>query len=294
MPAEQRMVTTADGRRLVVRTAGADAPRALFLLTGTPSGSLVRRWFADVASARGLRLVLYQRPGYGDSTRAPGRSVADCAQDVTAVADALGVERAHVVGWSGGGPHALACAALLPGLVASAATLAGVAPIDAEGLDWYAGMGPENIEEFGLTLQGAEAVRPFLENHAATLRAVTPDEVAASLGGLISDVDRAALTGELAEYLAAEFRESIRTGTDGWLDDDLAFARDWGFDLADLAVPVTVWQGTEDLMVPFAHGEWLAANVGGAQARLLPGEGHISLVERFDDIVDDLLERAAS
>jgi pimeloyl-ACP methyl ester carboxylesterase len=293
MPEQQHAVTAADGRRLVARTSGRERASALIFLTGTPSGGLVYRPLAAAAAERGLRFVVCQRAGYGGSTRAPGRSVADCARDVAAVADALGIERAHVVGWSGGGPHALACAAHLPGLVASVATIAGVAPVDAEGLDWFAGMGPENVEEFGLALQGADAVRPFLERQADELRTLTGDQVAAALGGLVSEVDRAALTGELADYLAAELHEAVRTGVDGWLDDDLAFARGWGFDLGKLRAPVTIWQGTEDLMVPFAHGEWLAANVRGAAAKLLPGEGHISLVGRFGDIVDDLVARAA-
>jgi pimeloyl-ACP methyl ester carboxylesterase len=286
-------VATPDGRRLAVRTAGAPGRCALLLLTGTPSGGLVFEPFAAVAQARGLCFVTYSRPGYGDSTRRRGRSVADCAVDVATLAGSLGLERLHVVGWSGGGPHALACAALLPGLVAAAATLAGAAPHGAAGLDWSAGMGPENVEEFGRALEGPEALAPFLETHAAELAAVTGAQVADALGGLVTDVDRRAISGTVADYLAAEFRESIRTGVDGWLDDDLAFVRDWGFRLDGLQSPVTIWQGAQDLMVPFAHGEWLAANVAGARARLLPDEGHISLVGRFDEVVDDLLERAA-
>jgi pimeloyl-ACP methyl ester carboxylesterase len=284
-------VTTGDGRSLTVRTAGPDATAALLLLTGTPSGSLPHRPIVEAAAARGLRFVTYQRPGYGDSTRLRGRSVGDCAKDLATVAAALGVERAYVAGWSGGGPHALACATLLPDLVASAATLAGVAPHDAAGLDWTAGMGPENVAEFGLARAGEDALRPYLVAQAETLARVTGDEVAEALGGLVTAVDRAALTDELAAYLAAEFREAVRTGIEGWLDDDLAFTRDWGFGLDAPPVPVTVWQGDEDLMVPFAHGEWLAANVGGAAARLLPGVGHISLVERIAEIVDDLVAR---
>lgn len=287
-------VATPDGRRLAVRSAGRSGARAVLLLTGTPSGGLVFEPFAAAAHARGLAFVTYSRPGYGESTRRSGRSVGDCAEDVETLAGSLGLERLHVVGWSGGGPHALACAALLPGLVASAATLAGVAPHDADGLDWSAGMGPENVEEFARASEGAAALVPFLETHAAELADVTADQVADALGGLVTDVDRAALTGELAGFLAAEFREAVRTGVDGWLDDDLAFLRDWGFPLDALRTPVTIWQGAQDLMVPFAHGEWLAANVAGADARLLPDAGHVSLAGRFEEIVDDLLERAGS
>jgi pimeloyl-ACP methyl ester carboxylesterase len=281
-------VRVPDGRSLAVRAAGPPSRTGVAFLTGTPSGGLPFAPLAAAATARGLRLVTYSRPGYGDSTRRPGRSVADCAGDVAAIADALGLERLLAVGWSGGGPHALACAALLPGLVAAAATLASVAPHDADGLDWSAGMGPENVEEFTLAAAGETAVRPFLDAHAAGLAAVTGPEVADALGGLVSEVDRDALTGALAEHLAAELREAVRAGVDGWLDDDLAFLRDWGFPLDPLPTPVAIWQGANDLMVPLAHGEWLAARVGGARARLLAGEGHISLVRRFDDVLDDL------
>jgi pimeloyl-ACP methyl ester carboxylesterase len=288
-------VAAPGGRRLAVRAAGAEeAVEAVLLLTGTPSGGLVFEPLAAAARARGLGLVTYSRPGYGDSTRRPGRSVGDCAEDVATLARALSLDRLYAVGWSGGGPHALACAALLPGLVVAAATLAGAAPHDAAGLDWSAGMGPENVEEFGRALAGPEALAPFLEAQAAELAGVTGAQVADALGGLVTEVDRAAITGELADYLAAEFREAVRAGVDGWLDDDLAFVRDWGFPLDDLQTPVTVWQGAQDLMVPFAHGEWLAAHVAGARARLLPAEGHISLVGRFEEIVDDLRERAVS
>jgi pimeloyl-ACP methyl ester carboxylesterase len=284
-------VVAADGRRLAVRSAGAPGTRALLFLTGTPSGGLLFEPLATVAHGRGLGFVTYSRPGYGDSTRRSGRTVGDCAEDVETLARSLSLEQLYVVGWSGGGPHALACAALLRGLVTAAATLAGVAPHDAAGLDWTAGMGPENVEEFALAREGPEALVPFLAAHAAELAAVTGSQVADALGGLVTDVDRAAISGGVAEYAAAEFRESVRTGIDGWLDDDLAFVRDWGFRLDDLETPVTIWQGAQDLMVPFAHGEWLAANVASARARLLPDEGHISLVGRFDEIVDDLLER---
>ena len=292
MADERLTVRSADGRALAVRAAGPPSGEALVLLTGTPSAGTLVPPVVEAAAARGLRVVSYARPGYGDSDRQPGRSVADCARDVARVAEALGLRRLLVAGWSGGGPHALACAACLPGLVAAAATLAGVAPADAAGLDWTAGMGPENVVELGRARAGESALRPFLEQQAAGLAGATGASLADALGGLVTDVDRAALAGELAEHLAADFREAVRNGVEGWLDDDLAFVRDWGFRLADVAVPVTVWQGAQDLMVPFAHGEWLAASVPGASARLLPGEGHLSLLSRAGEIVDDLRARA--
>jgi pimeloyl-ACP methyl ester carboxylesterase len=281
---------TSDGRVLELAWAGPPARSALLVVLGTPSAGLLFGPHVAVAAARGLRTVTMTRPGYAGSTRLPGRSVADCAADVAAVTSALGLERLHVVGWSGGGPHALACAALLPGLVASAATIGGVAPWGADGLDWLAGMGPENVEEFGAALAGAEALRPYLETQQAVLAAVTGDQLAEAFGGLIGDVDRACLSGPLAGWLAATVRRAMSTGIDGWLDDDLAFTRPWGFDLSAVDVPVTVWQGADDRMVPSAHGAWLARNVPGAREELLEGEGHLSLaVTRFADVVDLLL-----
>ena len=221
-------------------------------------------------------------------------SVADCVADVTAVAAELGLERLHVVGWSGGGPHALATAALAPELVASAATLAGVAPWAAPGLDWLDGMADENLEEFGAAHRGTEALTAFLEDAAVALRDQTGRTLAEALGGLVTEVDRRALAGSgaLADYLADSTRHAVSQGIAGWRDDDLAFARDWGFPLGAIRVPVTVWQGRQDAMVPYAHGDWLARHVPGAQARLFEDEGHISLVGRFDEVVADLVASA--
>jgi pimeloyl-ACP methyl ester carboxylesterase len=235
--------------------------------------------------------VLYSRPGYGDSDRHEGRSVADCVPDVVAVTAALGIDRFHAVGWSGGGPHALACAALLPGRVISAATIGGVAPWEAEGLDWLAGMGPENLEELGAAAAGPAEIQAYLEGQEPELKEISGSELVGALGGLLTETDKRVLTGELGDFLAAGTREALRNGIWGWLDDDLAFVRPWGFDVGEIEVPVTIWQGREDRFVPFSHGEWLAAHVQGATARLLPEEGHLSLlVSSYDRVLDGLLE----
>ena len=195
------------------------------------------------------------------------------------------------MGWSGGGPHALASACLAPDRVAGALLLAGVAPYDAAGLDWLAGMGDDNIAEFGAALEGEASLRALLEAARDELAEVTGTELVASLSTLLPEVDVAALgRDDLAEDLAASFRAAVSTGIDGWLDDDLAFVSPWGFDATAPEVPVHVWQGDADLMVPFDHGRWLAAEVAGATSRLLPGEGHVSIVaDRVDDALDGLL-----
>jgi pimeloyl-ACP methyl ester carboxylesterase len=259
---------------------------------GTPSAATEYDLFVRESAARDLRLVIYSRPGYGGSARRPNRTVANCTEDVEDVTRELGIDRFVTVGWSGGGPHALACAALLPERVLAAATIASVAPYAAEGLDWMAGMGKENIEEFEAVLTGSSELQAFLEREAKDLGDITGDDVADALGDLASDVDRDSLTGEFAEFLAASFRRAISSGLWGWYDDDLAFFGDWGFDVAEIRVPVTIWQGEQDRMVPFGHGQWLATHVPGARARLSDEHGHLSLIASFGSILDDLLERA--
>jgi pimeloyl-ACP methyl ester carboxylesterase len=285
------IVRLPDGRFLDVLVGGAESSRAFLMINGTPAGVVARDSDMEAIAARGLRYVTYGRPGYGDSTRVPGRSVADAAPDIRALAEALGLSRLYVLGWSGGGPHALAAAALLPDLVASTATVGGVAPFRAEGLDWLDGMGQENIDEFGATLAGAAELEAFLSREAASIAGVTGASVAEYFGGLVPEVDRGALTDAFAEFMAESMRDAVRTGIWGWFDDDVAFAHDWGFDLGSIHGPVTIWQGTEDKMVPFAHGRWLAGHVPGARPRLMEGEGHLSLaVSSFERILDELVD----
>ena len=283
-------VRTPDGRTLEVSVVGPDDGPALIAHGGTPDDGSLHRETLEEGAGRGLRQVSYARPGYAGSDRHEGRSVADCAADVTAIADALEIERFHVVGWSGGGPHALGCASLLPDRVISAATVAGAAPHDGEGLDWRAGMGDENIEEMGLAERGADALASYLDRQVEEVRESTPEDLIAILGDLVSGPDRAALTGDYAAESHASLLGSVSTGIGGWLDDDLAFVRPWGFGLGEIGMPVSIWHGREDRFVPLAHGEWLAANVPGAQSHLVEGEGHISLSRhRYGDILDELL-----
>jgi pimeloyl-ACP methyl ester carboxylesterase len=288
------MVQTGDGRQLEVLTSGADDGLPLVFHTGTPGGLVAFPPMAEAEAARGLRTVMYARPGYGDSTAQPGRQVADCAADVTAILDHLGAGRFVTVGWSGGGPHALACAALLPDRCLAAASLAGPAPRRAEGLDWLAGMGPENIEEFTAAAENGATLDRMLAGGAAELAGVTGEQVAASLGGLVSAADQAVLSGAFAEHLAESLLSAVRGGPTGWRDDDLAVVGDWGFSVADCAaVPTAVWQGDQDLMVPPGHGTWLAAHVPGARVHLLPEEGHLTFATgRYGRVLDDLLDLA--
>jgi pimeloyl-ACP methyl ester carboxylesterase len=215
--------------------------------------------------------------------------VADCAGDTAAVIDALDAERFFTIGGSGGGPHALACAALLPERVIAAATIAGVAPVKAEGLDWSDGMGEENLDEFEAARAGPQALEEFIDRWASELRTVTGEQVLAEFGDLASPPDAEVLSGEFAEFVASELREAVRSGIWGWFDDDVAILGDWAFDLGRIDVPVHIWQGRQDRFVPVAHGEWLAEHVGGATGHILDGHGHLSLsLSHFGQILDDL------
>jgi pimeloyl-ACP methyl ester carboxylesterase len=202
----------------------------------------------------------------------------------------LGAPRCVVAGWSGGGPHAHATGARLADRVAGVLVMAGVAPYDAEGLDFLAGMGEQNVEEFGIALQGEEPLRAAHEISAVELRATDADGIIRELSSLLPEADVEVITDEFGADLAANFAEGLGRSVDGWVDDDLAFTLPWGFDLAEIAVPSFVWQGSTDLMVPFAHGEWLAAHIPGVTAHLEQGEGHLSVVVgALDRMLDELV-----
>lgn len=298
MSTEHRSISIDGARRsLDLLLGGAPDGLPLVLHHGTPSDATIWvGWDGDCA-ARGLRLVAVSRPGYATSTRVAGRDVAHAAVDTAAVLGELGLGEFVTVGWSGGGPHALACAAVLGRRCRAVATLAGAAPAGLPELDFTAGMGPENVEEFGAALAGEAELRAWLAENGEGFRHVTGDDIVAAFGGLVPQVDKDVLVEGFAEEMAAGLRRALAGGFDGWLDDDLAFVRPWGVDLGSITSPVAVWQGDLDLMVPAAHGSWLAVHVPGAVARSAQGHGHISLVTTYrGQILDELLaaSRAAT
>jgi pimeloyl-ACP methyl ester carboxylesterase len=292
---DPRMMTTADGRTLEVRDSELADGFPLVFHWGTPSAAVAVPFLEEPARRRGLRLIAYSRPGYGESMPRPdgrdGATVADDVADTATILDQLGLADFVALGWSGGGPRALGCAALLPGRCRAAASVAGIAPPDAIDWDFREGMAEENVEEFTAVMEGADALEEHLAAQAG-LFAVTGEELAEALGGLAPEADRAAMTPEVAEVLAASFRGAGLQGLVGWRDDDLMLFRAWGFDVGAIEVPVAVWAGASDTMVPFRQGEWLAAHVAGAHSHLLEDEGHISLITSPDRILDDLLDLA--
>jgi pimeloyl-ACP methyl ester carboxylesterase len=274
-----------------VGPAGGDL---LVLHHGTPAAGPIEPEILQAARAHGFTTVELVRPGYGASTRQPGRHVADVVPLVSALADHLGHERFVTIGVSGGGPHALASAALLPQRCAGALTLGGVGPYGEPDLDYLAGMGEDNIDETRASLAGTDALVEYLTPIAAAFSAVTGAGIIDAMASLLPEVDRSFLTGESAERSAEVFHWAVSTGMWGWLDDDIAFVAPWGFEVSDIIRPVSVWQGTDDLMVPFAHGCWLVDRLPHAVPHLLDGEGHLSLVAHLDTGVAELRDWLAS
>ena len=275
----ERVVRTADGRALAIREAGDPGGRPVLVHMGTPNSRILYARNEADAAARGLRLISYDRPGYGGSDPQPGRTVADCASDVRAICAALEVPQLAMWGISGGGPHVLACAALLPDLVVAAASLASPAPYGADGLDWFAGMGQENVDDVRLMFSDEDAARQKMARDRAGFLAATPADLDSGMRTLLTPTDAAALTGELADWLTYSTKDGLAPGDEGWWDDSWAGVRPWGFELAQISVPVLVMHGREDKFVPLRHGQWLAAQVPGAEARLLDQDGHLTLMQ---------------
>ncbi|HEX9350024.1 MAG TPA: alpha/beta hydrolase [Gaiellaceae bacterium] len=275
-----REVRTPDGRTLAVREGGDPAGVPMLVYHGTPGSSLFYEPHLRDAEKEGIRLFSYDRPGYGGSTRNKSRNVAACAEDAAAVCDVLGIERFCLWGISGGGPHALATAALLPDRVVAAAALAPVAPFEADGLDFFEGMGEQNIEDTQAVLESEEAHLAVLERERKEFLATAPDELVNVLETLLGPADREVLTGRIAAFLLENMRVGVKGTLDGWFDDDVAFTQPWGFDLDSIRVPVLHWQGEQDKFVPLGHGIWLSDHIPGVESHLSPEDGHLTLAER--------------
>ena len=251
------------------------ARRALYQY-GTPGTRWLSPQLIDAARSAGFELLVIDRPGYGRTSRWPGRRIVDVVDDVRAVLEGVGWERFAVWGGSGGAPHALAITAQLPHQVTACASVVGLAPYDAAGLDWYAGMSAGNVEEFQTAAQGEQAYRPLVERLAADAMA------SLEAGGIqvagdyqLPEVDRHALAArhEEEDYLE-RMRLTYVDGVDGWLEDCLALTQPWGFDLSELTTPASVWYGTADVLASRAHHDYLLSRIPGAQRRELRG-GHV-------------------
>ncbi|MBM0258139.1 alpha/beta hydrolase [Micromonospora sp. 4G55] len=277
----------ADNKRVAYEVTGAPDGFPVFLLHGTPGSRRGPKPRGIVLYRLGVRLIAHDRPGYGDSDRREGRDVADAARDVEAIADQLGLEHFAVAGRSGGGPHALACAAdgALRGRVARVAVLVSFAPSDATQLDWFAGMNSDNVRGFGGDgNRDTASVIEQIRRRAA--RAIEdPRFLLEELMVEMSAADRRAVNdAALRRLITDTYEEALRAGPYGWIDDVLALRRSWKFDLGaiDTAVtPVRLWHGAEDTFAPASHARWLAGQIPGAEVEVQPGAAHFDAVEEL-------------
>jgi pimeloyl-ACP methyl ester carboxylesterase len=271
---------TPDGRQLAYALWGDPDGFPILVLHGTP-GCRLERWPDEELFRRlGVFLITHDRAGYGQSTRRPGRRIVDEVDDVAALADHLGLERFGVTGGSGGGAHALACAARLPDRIERAACVVGVAPFGEAGLDrdaWLDGMDPENIKEFGWAEAGEDVLTRELEAENAKIMARVAEDPSSVLGDFdLSESDRAELERkERVQVIRESWAEHSVRGVGGWVDDDLAHIEPWGFDVSEISIPVLIRYGATDVLVPPAHGEWLAAHVPGAVVKVEQEAGHL-------------------
>ena len=297
MEQERRELRTPDGRRLVFHVAGPEEAPLLVFHTGTPGAPDIYVGMIGECAARGLRIACIARPGYAGSDRLPNRTYADSPADTAAVADALGAGRFYAIGHSGGGGPVLADAALLAQRVRAVAVSATLAPRPQMGPRWWEGLDFANGKELEAMQQGESALRLLLAEEAEGMQRVeSADDILskAEFSRYYAPVDQACFSGDLLDFVVKSYARSVSHGVDGWLDDDFAFFGDWGFDLADVAAPVTIWQGGQDRIIPVAHAEWLAENVPGARLEFRAEEGHVSLLNRhFGEMLDDLIARGA-
>lgn len=278
MNSQDQIIKAKDGREIQIIQDGDLEGVPVVLHHGTPGSRTLPSIAIADAAEQGIRLIGFDRAGYGGSTPSPGRAVADIAGDVEAIASALKIDRLAVWGGSGGGAHALACAALLPDLVAGAASLASPAPYLADGLDWSEGMGESNIVEFAAAEKGRRELEEFIEAQTPGIISADPEIFLDFLRSLLSPVDKEALTSDIVIESIDNMIEGIKVKRDGWVDDDLAFVKSWGFDLEDIHIPVLLMHGKQDNFVPYSHGEWLADQIPGVDSRILPDDGHVSLM----------------
>jgi pimeloyl-ACP methyl ester carboxylesterase len=265
----ERLVRTAGDRVLRIEEVGDPRGQPVLVMHGTPGAGVFYGPHVTDALAKGIRLITYDRPGYGGSTARPGRSVGDGAEDIGAIADGLGIDRLAVWGMSGGGPYALAGGALLPGRVVAVGVLASPAPYGAQGLDYFAGMEQTNIDDIKLMLGDEAAARAGLGPEREALLALQSDQLAERTG-----------SSELAEFLVRGFHAGLAPGGEGWWDDSVAQLHPWGFEVGSINVPVQLWHGRQDTFVPFGHGVWLAQTIPGVDAHLTSDDGHQTVLQR--------------
>ncbi len=284
-------LTTADGRILEYGTIGNPSGKTVVFHHGTPGCVFTFMQYQELLKMGDFFVIAYSRAGYGESTRHEGRTIADVVADIGAILDREGRTSYVSVGWSGGGPHSLACAAL-DLRCTGALSVAGVAPTDAD-FDWTEGMGQGNIDEFELAKKGGAEYEEHARAAGETFKGATVDNVVELFGDVMSEVDKQAWAPlYLRERAAMEYAHAFSISSDGFFDDDRAFLKPWGFSVSDITVPISLWYGSNDLMVPSSHGDWLTRTIPGATGHYFAADGHMSIwLNHLEEIAKDILSK---
>jgi pimeloyl-ACP methyl ester carboxylesterase len=284
---------TVDGRRLAVHLSGDPDGEPVFYLHGTPGSRVGPRPTDEELKRRNVWLISFDRPGYGRSDRKQSRTVSDVAPDVEAIADELGLERFAVLGRSGGGPHALACAALLHERVTRAAALVSLAPRQATGLKWFEGMAESNVEAYTLAEEDPLELSTRLKQTTEVIMADPASHIAVLTPEMPEADRRIVADGNIRAGLEQNFLEGVRISAEGWIDDVLAFCAPWGFDVSVIRRPVYLWHGGRDVFSPVAHTQWLAERIPGARKDFPPDRAHFGALEMVPNVLSWLSGQTA-
>lgn len=288
------VVKAPDGRRLSVDSLGDPWGKPVFLCHGTPGVGRGPRPRGIVLHRLGIRLISYDRPGYPGSERNPDRIVADAAEDVAAIADYFGIDRFSVVGRSGGAPHALACAAILNERVICAAIMSSLAPYDAAGLDWSAGMTEFNVTAYRNARADLVTLMATLNEQAGQVRG-NPQGLLKQLWPELVSGDKDVIGDiSLRQIIAQVHADALRETADGWIDDVVALSRPWGFDVSDITAPVKLWHGRNDVFSPVSHAYWLSQRIPHAVLKIEEAQAHFGSVEILVNILRWVAEQAGN
>jgi pimeloyl-ACP methyl ester carboxylesterase len=276
---------TRDSRVLAYAEFGDPNGKPVIALHGTPGSRMGPHPRASRLYPQEVRLIAYDRPGYGESGRSEGRTVADAAYDVEDLADALGIERFAVVGRS----HALACAALLPARVTRVAALASWAPRELMADRWYEDMAENNVDWYHEAERGIAEYTAYVAEEMNRRRS-HPESVMPHHHSKLPKADRAMVSDYgIRSKLVDTFAEALRKGVDGWIDDNLAVVSPWGFELSRTSVPVLLWHGAQDVLAPVGHSRVLARAIPKAELQLVRG-AHLSAIKALPSLLPWLIE----
>ena len=277
MLTRKSIISTPDGRELWLESSGSPLGKTLLFHNGTPTSRKLFQEMVVEGTDRGAHLICYERPGYGGSTPHPGRSIADSVKDVLAIATYFRKERIAVWGISGGGPHAIAAAVLLPELVCAAATFASLAPITAPHFDFFQGMSEKKARERKLYFSDEVAFQNYLRESRQEILSANSHYLSAKLAAMAPEVR---VSRSFYEFSYETMRRAVEKGIEGYLEDYQAFFSEWGLDLSQNTVPIQLWHGRNDSDVPFHHSVWLSEAIPHSELNLTSTDGHFSILEK--------------